>query len=273
MMSLDHLFHYTTLESLALILKSGKIRFTRLDRVDDVTEAQAIAGIEFGKYVLVSCWTQEAEESLPQWHMYGAGMGGVRIQMPKQVFSEVAYVVPNSYPGLELNDLLMSPITFEQGIVSNCLVTPLLFEHELAGPVEYVEDVRAAIAAHLSSGADTIGEPVTTIIKTGRVVRYKSKTWGFQNEYRFVLAALPTLGPASMGSGNAASAMRAGTDHGLHHFDVSVDVRALEKLVVRTGPLCTPGTVACIEAILSRWAPAARLEASALSGTVRRRAQ
>ena len=268
MTSLDHLFHYTTLESLALILKSGKIRFTRLDRVDDVTEAQSIAGIEFGKYVLVSCWTQEAEESLPQWHMYGAGMGGVRIQMPRQIFFEVSYVVPKSYPGLELNDLLVSPISFEQGIASNCLVTPLLFEHELAGPVEYVEDVRAAIAAHLSSA--TSGEAVTTISKTGRVVRYKSKTWSFQNEYRFVLAALPTL---AGGLSNAVSAMRAGTDHGLHHFDASISLQALEELVIRTGPLCTPGTVACIEALLSGWAPAARLEASALAGTVRRRAQ
>jgi hypothetical protein len=272
-MSLDHLFHYTTVESLALILKSGKIRFTRLDRVDDVGEAQAIAGIEFGKYVLVSCWTQEPEESLPQWHMYGAGMGGVRIQVPRRVFSEVAYVVPKGYPGIELNDALISPIFFEQGVASNCLVTPLLFVDDLGGPVEYVDDVRAAITAHLSSGADASGEPVTTISKMGRVVRYKSKTWGFQNEFRFVLAALPTNGPPSVGLRNAVSAMREGIDHGLHHFDVPLDVQALEKLVVRAGPLCTPGTTACIEALLSRWAPAARLETSALAGTVRRRAQ
>ncbi len=271
MNSSEYVYHYTSLESLALILKSGKIRFTRLDRLDDVTEAQRIAGIDFGKYVLVSCWTLEAEDSLPQWHMYGAGMGGVRLQLPKQVFSQVPYVVPKGLPSFEVNDIYLSPISFEQGLAENCLVTPLLFEHELAGAVEYVDNVREAIARHLYPGKDSQGSPTTTIGKTGRVVRYKAKTWAFQNEYRFVLAALPTFGPPLQGLGNIVGALRAGVDHGLHHFDVPIAPENLKELVVRTGPLCTAGTVACIEALLSRWAPRATLEATPLAGTIRRK--
>ena len=41
------IYHYTSIESLALILKTQKIRFTRLDRVDDVREAQEHCGINF----------------------------------------------------------------------------------------------------------------------------------------------------------------------------------------------------------------------------------
>lgn len=272
MNSAEHIFHYTSLESLALILKSGKIRFTRLDRLDDVTEAQRIAGIDFGKYVLVSCWTQEAEDNLPQWHMYGAGMGGVRLQLPKQVFLQVPYVVPKGLSGIEVNDLYLSPISFEQGMADQCLVTPLLFEHELAGPVEYVDDVRQAVERHLLAGVDAQGSPTTTISKAGRVVRYKAKTWSFQSEYRFVLAALPTLGHPSLGVGNVVTALRTGVDHGLHYFDVPFAPNALENLVVRTGPLCTPGAVACIEALLSKWAPKATIEETPLAGSIRRRA-
>lgn len=269
--SSENVYHYTSLESLALILKSSKIRFTRLDRLDDVTEAQRVAGIDFGKYVLVSCWTLEAEDSLPQWHMYGAGMGGVRLQFPKQVFSDIPYIVPKGLPNLEVNDTYLSPITFEQGLADNCLVTPLFFEHELAGPVEYVDDVQQAIARHLQPGKDGQGLPITTIATTGRVVRYKAKNWAFQREYRFVLAALPTLGPPLHGFGRIVGAMRAGVDHGLHHFDVPIAPASLEKLVVRTGPLCTAGTIACIEALLSRWAPKGQLEVTPLAGTIRRK--
>ena len=194
------------------------------------------------------------------------------MQFPKQVFPQLPYVVPKDVPGIEVNDIYLSPITFEQGIADHCLVTPLLFEHELAGPVEYVDDVRQAVAAHIGSSVDSAGSPTSTISKTGRVVRYKAKTWSFQSEYRFVLAALPTESHPSLGMGNVAAALRAGVDHGLHFFDIPVDSLALAKLVVRTGPLCTPGSVACIEALLSKWAPTAGIEASPLTGTIRRRA-
>jgi hypothetical protein len=34
------IYHYTSTEALALILKTKKLRFTRLDGVDDLKEAQ-----------------------------------------------------------------------------------------------------------------------------------------------------------------------------------------------------------------------------------------
>jgi hypothetical protein len=75
-MASSRVFHYTSLESLALILKARTLRFTRLDRVDDVSEAQQLAGINFGQYFFVSCWTQETKESIPQWNMYSKEMQG-----------------------------------------------------------------------------------------------------------------------------------------------------------------------------------------------------
>ena len=58
--------HYTNIESLALILKSKKIRFNRLDRMDDLEEGRVEAqGIPVAKYTYVSCWTEDEEESIP----------------------------------------------------------------------------------------------------------------------------------------------------------------------------------------------------------------
>ena len=47
------LYHYTSIENLALILKSQNIRFTRLDCVDDMEESVMYDQISFGKYTFV----------------------------------------------------------------------------------------------------------------------------------------------------------------------------------------------------------------------------
>ena len=72
--------HYTSIESLAMILSTRKIRFNRLDRMDDLEEGRVAAqGVPLGKYTYVSCWTEEQEESIPLWNMYAGKEMGVRI--------------------------------------------------------------------------------------------------------------------------------------------------------------------------------------------------
>ena len=59
------LYHYTTIDTLALILKNKTIRFNRLDKVDDVEEDAFSNGVHLGQYIFVSCWTKNSEESIP----------------------------------------------------------------------------------------------------------------------------------------------------------------------------------------------------------------
>ena len=59
-----------------------------MDGVDDVKEAQMHAEIDFGKFFFVSCWTQQEEESIPQWSMYSREMQGMRIEMPSYPFTD-----------------------------------------------------------------------------------------------------------------------------------------------------------------------------------------
>lgn len=48
--------HYTSLETLAMILSNGKLKFNRLDCVDDLEESSFQSdGIRLGQYVFVSC--------------------------------------------------------------------------------------------------------------------------------------------------------------------------------------------------------------------------
>ena len=61
------LYHYTSIETLALILKHKTIRFSRLDRVDDPDEyAFSGDGVTPAHYCFVSCWTKNSRENLPQ---------------------------------------------------------------------------------------------------------------------------------------------------------------------------------------------------------------
>ena len=107
------IYHYTSIESLALILKTRKLRFTRLDGVDDVREAQAHAGIDFGKFFFVSCWTQEIKESIPQWSMYSREMQGVRLELPEFPFSSEPLRPKPGWGGVKWQGDLLSPLPFE----------------------------------------------------------------------------------------------------------------------------------------------------------------
>lgn len=82
----EYLYHYTSIESLALILKSSKLRFSRLDCVNDPLEAKASDIERAETTVFVSCWTSQHVESIPLWRMYTKNMDGVRIKMPIDLF-------------------------------------------------------------------------------------------------------------------------------------------------------------------------------------------
>lgn len=57
-LSLDLIYHYTSIDTLELILKNQTIRFNRLDRVGDLTESNSFTKLKLGKFSFISCWTK-----------------------------------------------------------------------------------------------------------------------------------------------------------------------------------------------------------------------
>src|SRR5699024_6492802 len=110
-------YHYTSIETLALILKSKKLRFTRLDLLDDRKEINGIPPLKHvGVYV--SCWTEKREESLAQWSLY-TNMKGIRLEMEKE-FYYIHELGDDNYR-------LHSPISPDNFVVDgNMVVAPLL---------------------------------------------------------------------------------------------------------------------------------------------------
>jgi len=278
----NRIYHYTSIETLAVILKSRKLRFTRLDQVDDALEAPPVGQIASNKYFFVSCWTAETAESIPQWHLYTNKMTGVRIELPGYPFCEKVLTPPASWIDTTTSGTILSPLDFSEMFGSSYFIMPMFTNRQFfAGPVQYVDDVEAiyrdAIRLELTSETQAsliLGKPFD-------LVRYKTKPWSFQQEYRFSLFALPSIplppeGPGSPAFYNAMPdhaflSIQTGTEPGIRYIDVDIDSKALEQIVVTTGPLCSVGSKLAVEALVAAYAPSGNVRSSALEGKVKPR--
>ena len=57
----DFLYHYTTIQNLALILKNKTLRLMPLNQMDDLQETKSKDIQNFGQFVYVSSWTDKEE--------------------------------------------------------------------------------------------------------------------------------------------------------------------------------------------------------------------
>ncbi|NGF56533.1 DUF2971 domain-containing protein [Parapedobacter sp. SGR-10] len=152
------LYHYTTIETLALILANRTIRFTRLDQLDDLHEV-GIYKTEITKHFFVSCWTQTLEESISQWAMYGSNKCGVIVCL------DVSHIQFPDLAGITEDGLYVvhNGVTMGKPVRVKYLSLP-----ELKAKADKVEDINEA-------GGVSINHEVGYI---------KSNHWAFQNEYR-----------------------------------------------------------------------------------------
>lgn len=82
----QYLYHYTSLDTLALIFKYNTLRFSRLDTVNDMEEAIFTNLPHANTAIFTSSWTAQPSESIPMWRMYTQNMDGVRIKLPINMF-------------------------------------------------------------------------------------------------------------------------------------------------------------------------------------------
>jgi len=186
------IYHYTNLESLALILKNKTIRFNRLDKVDDIEEGNAESlGVRFCKYVFVSCWTENSVENIPLWKMYSGDYSGVRISMEHDMFQE--YLVSDlDFGGLKSKGSIKTKIHPKDMISPDFFILPILeYENDLFYRcVKYVDDVfqYTKDAILITNFKDGRGDLTMEMKPFGY---YKNKRWAFQEETRFVLYVFP----------------------------------------------------------------------------------
>lgn len=261
------IYHYTSIENLALILKHKTIRFSRLDQVDDVEEATYGSGpynTLLGQYAFVSCWTKEEKENLALWNMY-TKYKGIRIGLDEDMF--ITYPINpnfksffNSYIKFE-NDYFISSINNEAKLIDVNYVT---------SPEDYIKDI-------VKVENDMLG------IRTENIGIYKRKEWDCQKESRFRLIIFP-VNPKYvemiqkrnldefnliMQATNASYlSLKENYQISLHYKDMPIKKEALDKIEIMLGPNTSEGERAIVEALLTSF-PNHTIKDSYFKGKIR----
>lgn len=230
------IFHYTSIETLALILKNKTIRFSRLDKVDDPEEYDMTEdGVTPAHYCFASCWTKKKEESLPQWYMYGSGSHGVRIEMDSDMFA-----VKRSLNG---KDFLGGIETTKQG---DC-VMPVFANQDAIQNIIYVDDMKYVKEKIFKDFIEQKG------IYFPKIGIYKSKNWEFQQECRFRLYALP-MKPMVTGMYYSPSDVIANNiPPKVDYIDVPILSAFLSKMKIVLGPKVSLGEKIIVQSLMKEF--------------------
>ena len=140
------IYHYTNIETLALILKNKTIRFNRLDQVDDLEEGQSeCSGIKIGQYLFVSCWTEDSEESIPLWRMYTDKGVGVRIGIEKDMFKTYTYNDGNVINGVTMEGEVKTLLSPDMLAMSDLFIFPCFNDGVFYRNMQYVPNLADAL--------------------------------------------------------------------------------------------------------------------------------
>lgn len=194
----DYLYHYTSIETLALILNNRTICFNNLLYVDDMEEAETNDLGLFGKYVNISCWTETHEESIALWNMYTPDMHGVRIKMPVFPFKKYHYKTGQFHFKEDVDTYINQEKLYMENKGAIIPNLPILF------PVEYTDDTNLLFPTIRTSNSPNsvqqfleaksladIPKPINISYSLRELGRYKRSVWSFQKEWRYLVFSSP----------------------------------------------------------------------------------
>ena len=251
------IYHYTSIQTLALILKHKKIRFNRLDLVDDMEESSYGSGpfqTKLGIYTFVSCWTKNSRENLALWNMY-TRYKGVRIGIDEMPF--ITYKV---------NDNFTSLIPYFMKFGSDYFMTLVDNEAKLYD-VEYVSNPQEEIKKLITPTEKGYS------IDTTRIGIFKRKEWSMQEESRFKI----NVNPVDV-NGAAKETLNNPTAHPYPflfkifstfgnslitnkpiettYIDLDLDNKKLDNIEIMMGPLTSEADRVIVESLLNPFANA-----------------
>ena len=247
---MENLYHYTSINKLALILESKKIRFCRLDLVNDPHEGISSDFGTMAMFIFVSCWTKNNEENFALWNMYTEKMRGVRIEMPFPLFNSY------SYAGKE--DFLVAESDFfnkEEGLF-------ILTENN---PINiYYTDDEEKLFPKIRTD---IG------IKTNALGTVKRNIWKMEDEVRYKMTIIPFNKDKYYTTENIADAFKEFIDYKIppkiYFYDIDINMEAFKKMNILIGPKMEAGDRQIIESLIVRFNPTAKIEESKLKGSIK----
>ena len=271
------LYHYTTIDALAMIMSTRSIKFNRLDKVDDVEERAESQNVKLWQYIFVSCWTENAEESIPLWRMYSGNSHGVRIGFEADMFEDNIIGDSNIPPEIPHEGFFVCKIPPAGLFRKDYFVAPTLFYPKKDGEdtlfychVEYVNDVNEKTRdAYKLAMTDNVH--ASTNVNFGIIGKYKNKRWAFQEESRFRLLILPfnpiIIGPELAGSVLVDLFMKS-VPVPITEYFLKLKTEVLNKIEITLHPNATQSDRVIVEALCNKYAKNAVINDSFLKDKV-----
>lgn len=257
----EFLYHYTSINNLALILKNRTIKLSYLESLNDLNEGITSDLGRYGKYVFVSSWTDNPDESIPLWSMYTPNMIGARIKLPIDPFKrygDIQIKGTRTY-----SDPFPNSIVPEEEIIGqDYLVFPTSFELQ---KIVYTDDI-------------SLLQPKIRIENRNKSVRYmlkllgkhKTTAWAFESEWRYLLWIFPSA-PFDYSDKNYDDKMvnalkKVGENIAMpfNHYFLSINEDAFEQMEIVLGPKCSDGDRITVNALANIYNPKARIKFSTL---------
>lgn len=244
----EDLYHYTSIESLALILKNRSIRFSRADKVNDLDEVLISDVPEIKKVVFVSCWSASPKESIPLWALYASRMKGVRIQLSSTMFESCSEPYLSRCGKFFIINLLTLKNSAQRKNDRHWI--PYLF-----GPskVDYTDKNEISVM----NGVD---------IDVSKIGALKLDHWKFEEEYRYIIfpTALWNQKTESFQFFNDIKDNPI-TDESIF---IPLDQNILDNIKVTLGPNTSDSEYCIVDALLKKYTKNGEIAPSKLKGKV-----
>lgn len=268
------LYHYASIDTLALILHNRTMRFSRLDKVDDPQEQRSADSQNLGKMKFVSCWTSSDEESIPMWREYAGAECGVRIQMKSHPFKRYS-VSTESLSKLSSDAVLNTPggkfdglqLPLEDFWDKKYHFKEMARSVEMLHEVQYTKDKSLLFPEVIRSCGNGWVEADLSALGI-----HKATAWSYQREWRYVLTAVP-VGIASI-EGDVEAVKRA-TEVILDRcdpeipsfYDLVISDEAFSSMKIVSSPKMTPGNRVILDTLVQKYAPGIEVTESTIELT------
>lgn len=264
------IYHYTTIDALALILKNKSILFNRQDNVDDLEEGSIKPmNIKLATYTFISCWTENEEENIPLWKMYTDNGVGVRIGLEMDMFKDYT-TTSCGYKDACLTGSLVSKLPIEEMINSNYVITLFTKSEQIYRKIEYVQDFVEKTNS-LVKMENLRNKEKKLFIDSNNIGRYKPKRWSFEEESRFVLNIWPCINNRSLfDTGDLIyKSLVDGKELSFKHYFLYLKDDIFDDLEIRMSPHIPESKKIMVEALRDKYAPKAIIQDSALNNFVK----
>lgn len=270
----EYLYHYTNIETLALILKNRTIRFNSLDKMDDLQEKETADVKNAGQFCYISSWTDDATESLPMWNMYASPNLGVRIKLRKNPFK----LYDNT--AAELSKVVKTPITDKSNgkplkslipltdIFSKKFFAVQTMNPNILSKVEYTNDKNKLYPQILNEEGERFS------LALGELGKYKNLHWSFQNEWRYILLILPfnlnqSVDAMTFDIQLMAHKIKMGLAvQPFPHYDMVISDESFEDMEITLSPRISAGSKIIVENLVSKYNLSATIKESDLVGLI-----